>query len=57
MGAFNRHKGELVGIANGEFSRRLSLEFTLGVAVATLSSRNNKLNGLLRPYALRATSP
>jgi hypothetical protein len=46
MGAFNRHKGALVGIADGEYNYRLSPEFTVRLPIVTLSSRDNKLNGV-----------
>lgn len=45
MGAFNRHKGALVGIADGECGYRLSPEFTVRLAKVTLSSRDNNLSG------------
>lgn len=45
MGAFNRHKGALVGIADGECRYRLSPEFTVRLPLVTLSGIHNKLNG------------
>lgn len=45
MGAFNRHKGALVGIADGECRYRLSPEFTVRLALVTLSAIDNKLPG------------
>lgn len=53
MGAFNRHKGALVGIADGECRYRLSPEFTVRLAKVTLSSRDNNVSGaLVAPTAL-----
>lgn len=49
MGALNCHKGELVGIADGEYSCRLSSEFTVGLPKVTLLNLDNKLNGFLWP--------
>ena len=49
MGAFNRHKGELVGIADGEYNDRLSLEFTLRLPLVTLLNCTKKLTGVLLP--------
>lgn len=55
MGALNRHKGALVGIADGECRYRLSPEFTVRLAKVTLSGRDNNLSkGLNRPLALCA---
>lgn len=55
MGALNRHKGALVGIADGECRYRLSPEFTVRLAKVTLSSRDNNLSkGLSRPLAFCA---
>lgn len=47
MGAFNRHKGALVGIADGECRYRLSSEFTVRLPLVTLSAIDNKLPGFL----------
>jgi len=53
MGTLDRHKGALVGIADGECHYRLSPEFTLRLAKATLSSRDNNLSeGVSRPRLL-----
>ncbi len=58
MGALNRHKGELVGIADGEYSCRLSSEFTVGLPKVTLLNLDNKLNGFLMAlHVLRANRP
>jgi len=55
MGAFNRHKGALVGIADGECRYQLSSEFTVRLPLVTLSVIDNKLPGVLvAPHALRA---
>ena len=42
MGAFNCHKGELVGIADGEYTDRLSPEFTVRLPKVTLPAIDNK---------------
>lgn len=47
MGALNRHKGELVGIADGEYNCGLSPEFTVPLPKVTLLNLDNKLNGVL----------
>jgi hypothetical protein len=47
VGAFNGDKGELVGIADGEYSYRLSPEFTVRLAKATLSDLDNNVTGAL----------
>jgi len=58
MGAFNRHKGALVGIADGECPYRLSPEFTVRLPLVTLLGIDNKLNGfLVAHHVLRANRP
>ena len=59
MGTFKRDKGALVGIAEGEYSYRLSPEFTVRLAKVTLSDLDNNVTGFLIPlsYALRANKP
>jgi hypothetical protein len=53
MGALNRHKGALVGIADGEFRHRLSPEFTLRLAKVTLLSRaTNSSRDFVAPVIL-----
>jgi hypothetical protein len=47
VGAFNGDKGELVGIADGEYSYRLSPEFTVRLAKVTLSDLDNNVTGVL----------
>lgn len=47
MGAFDRHKGALVGIADGEYRYRLSPEFTVRLPLVTLLVINKKLPGFL----------
>lgn len=45
MGPLNRHKGELVGIADGECSYQLSPEFTVRLAKVTLPDLDNNVTG------------
>ena len=47
MGTVNRDKGALVGIAEGEYSSRLSSEFTECLAKVTLSDLDNNVTGVL----------
>ena len=57
MGAPDGDKGELVGIADGEYIDRLSLEFTVRLPIVTLPDVDNKCTPGLEAHALRANRP
>lgn len=46
MGAPDRNKGELVGIAEGEYVYRLSPEFTVRFPKVTLLNIDNNVTGV-----------
>lgn len=46
MGAIDCNKGELVGIAEGEYTYRLSPEFTVRLPKVTLLNIDNNVTGI-----------
>ena len=57
MGAPDGNKGELVGIADGEYTYRLSPEFTVRLPKVTLLHLDNKCTRVLEPMRYRANRP